>query len=77
MNPEAFSFNVEIDDEYITVMWQRLPTALEIITRYPEFQLRFKYSDISSDTVKAMLRDMDIPDPLSKSIITRISATAS
>ncbi len=77
MNPEAFKFDVDIDDEYIIVRWQRLPSALEIFSRYPELQLRFKYSDISSDTVKAMLRDMEVPDTLSKTIMTRITANAS
>ena len=78
MNPEAFSFNVDIDDEYITVWWRRSPSStLDILTRYPELQLRFRYRDISSDTVEAMLRDMEVPDQMSKSIMTRVTANAS
>ncbi len=76
MNPETFSFDVDIDDEFITVRWERLPTALEMLTRYPQFQIRFKYNDISSDTVRSMLRDMEVPAHVSDAIITRITATA-
>lgn len=78
MNPGAFSFDVDIDDEYITVRWQRSPSStLDMLTRYPELQLRFRYHDISSDTVRAMLRDMEVPDQLSKTIMTRVTANAS
>ena len=78
MNPEAFKFNVEIDEEYIRVIWTRLPFASELtaISRYPELQVQFKYRDISSDTVRAMLRDMEVPDSLSKAILTRITVNA-
>lgn len=78
MNPEAFSFDVDIDDEYITVKWQRSnPSELEANSRYPELQLRFNYREISIDTVRSMLRDMEVPGQLSNAIITRITATAS
>lgn len=78
MNPEAFNFNVAIDDEFIVVTWTRAPAAPDILalTRYPELQMRFRYRDISTDTVSAMLRDMEVPDPLSKAVMTRISANA-
>ncbi len=74
MKTEEFRFDIDIEDEYITVTWQRLPHAFDVLSRYPEFRLRFKYSDISCDTVEAMLRDMEVPDQLSRSIITRIAA---
>ncbi len=76
MNPEAFKLDVAIDDNFVVVTWTRLPYMPDIMamTRYPELEMRFNYRDISTDTVRAMLRDMDVPDPLSKGIMTRIAA---
>jgi len=76
MNPEAFKLDVAIDDNFVVVTWTRLPFRSDIMamTRYPELEMRFNYRDISTDTVRAMLRDMDVPDPLSKGIMTRIAA---
>ncbi len=78
MGPEAFKFKFFIDEEYIQVNWERLPTAsaLTALSRYPELQIRFNYRDISNDTVRAMLRDMEVPDSLMKAIMTRITANA-
>lgn len=78
MNPEAFNFNIAIDDSYIVVRWTRLPhvTDMRALSPYPELELRFNYRDISNDTVRAMLRDMEVPDSLSKPILTRIAANA-
>lgn len=75
MNPEAFKLDVAIDDNFVVVTWTRIP-YVSAMTRYPEFEMRFNYRDISTDTVRAMLRDMDIPAPLSKGIMTRIGANA-
>ncbi len=76
MNPEAFKVNLDIDEEYITVRWIREPYVRDMVamSRYPELQFRFKYRDISKDTVTAMLRDMEVPHSLSKAIMTRIAA---
>ena len=78
MNPEAFKLTFAVDNDFITLNWKRMshvPQALAV-SRYPELEMRFNYRDISKDTVVAMLRDMDIPDPLSKAILTRIAANA-
>lgn len=73
---EEYNFNVSIDGQYITVVWERLPMAAGILdsVRYPKLQMSFKYDDISSDTVQAMLRDMGVPDPQSKAVMTYITA---
>lgn len=78
MNPEAFKLDVAIDDNFVVVTWTRLPFMSDTmaLTRYPELEMRFNYRDISTDTVRAMLRDMDVPGPLSKGIMTRIAANA-
>ena len=78
MNPEAFKIDVAVDNNIVIVKWTRLPYAPDILamTRYPELEMRFNYRDISSDTVRAMLKDMEVPDPLSKTIMTRIAANA-
>ena len=78
MNPEAFKLDVAVDDSVVVVTWTRLRSVPDImaVTRYPKLEMRFNYRDISTDTVMAMLRDMDVPDPLSKGIMTRIAANA-
>ena len=72
----AYVYNVEVMGKFITVKWKR-DESFEPPGRYPELQFRFNYRDISSDTVRAMLRDMEVPDPLSKAVMTRITADAS
>lgn len=47
------------------------------MARYPELQLRFTYRDISLDTTGVMLKNMEVPSPVSKGILTRIAAIAS
>lgn len=79
VNPSAFKINLAMDDDEITINWVRLPQAgdpLSNATPYRELQFSFKYTDISKDTVQAMLRDMAVPDALSKAIMTRILARA-
>lgn len=78
MNHQAYNFNVAVDDEFIVVTWTRATAAPDMLalSRYPELQMRFKYRDISTATVSAMLRDMEVPGPLSKAVLTRISANA-
>lgn len=79
MVAQQFNFDIDVDDEYITVRWKRLP-GLEYtgaMSRYPELKLRFTYRDIALDTVGAMLKDMEVPAAISKGILTRITASAS
>lgn len=78
MSPEEFNIDFLIDEQYITVVWERLPMSRGILAsvRYPKLQMKFKYDDISTDTVQAMLRDMEVPPPLSKAIMTRVAANA-
>ena len=78
MLTEAFDCNVDINDEFITVRWTRLPHVPDTgwLNRYPEFQIRFRYRDISTDTVSSMLKDMDVPSRLQKAIMTRVAANA-
>ena len=78
MNPEAFKISFAVDNDFIILNWKRLPNVPETMamSRYPELEMKFNYRDIANDTVVAMLRDMEIPDSLSKAIMTRIAANA-
>ena len=78
MNPEAFKLTFAVDDNVVILTWKRLPYVPDLLamTLYPELEMRFNYRDISKDTVTAMLRDMEVPDPFSKAIMTRIAANA-
>lgn len=78
MNPEAFKVSFTVDDNIVVLTWKRLQDASDLLamTQYPELEMRFNHRDISKDTVRAMLRDMEIPDPFSKAIMTRIAANA-
>lgn len=78
MNHDAFRFNFSIDEENITVVWKRLPeySSGEALSRYPELEISFNYREISSDTVRAMLRDMEVPPSISKAIMTRVESHA-
>ncbi len=62
-----------------TVRWNRLPGQSYDgpMSRYLELQMRFTYRDISLDTIGAMLKDMEAPAPISKGILTRITASVS
>ncbi len=75
MNPQKYKFDFAVDDEYITVKWELLPGRSDLVP-YPELQIRFQHSDISKDTVQAMLQDMFVPESLCKVIMTRINAYA-
>ncbi len=79
MLPQQFNFDIDVDEEHITVRWKRLPGQSYdgAMSRYPELQLRFTCRDISLDTIGAMLKEMEAPAPISKGILTRITASAS
>lgn len=79
MIPQQFNFDIDVDEEYITIRWKRLPGQSYdgAMARYPELQLRFTYRDISLDTIGVMLKDMEVPSQISKGIVTRITAFAS
>lgn len=76
MNPTGYVYNVEVKGEVITVKWKRNNEAISLI-RYPEIEFSFDYPNISTDTVRAMLRDMEVPDFLANAVMTRIAADAS
>ena len=76
MSTDSVVYNVEVSGEYITVKWMSSPNAIPL-PRYPELEFRFDYMDISADTVRAMLRDMEVPDPLANAVMTRITAGVS
>ncbi len=78
MNPEAFNFDFGIEGDYLVLTWTRLEHAsnLTALSRYPELKMRIKYPDISTDTVRAMLRDLEVPKQLSQAILTLIAAQA-
>jgi len=78
MYPDTFKLTYAFDDDFVILNWKRLSFAPdnEIASRYPEVEMRFNFRDIARDTVVAMLRDMDVPDPVSKSIMTYIAANA-
>ena len=82
-----YNLNVEIDDEHIIVTWKKVPPELAIfseltpqfreeITRYPQLSIQINYRDIASDTVREMLRDLEIPDSMSKAIMAQIATPA-
>ena len=74
MSAEAYNFELCIDGDYIIVKWRQKPDAVPA-PRYEEFDIRFNYRDISRDTVRAMLTDMQVPASASKAIMTRITAS--
>ena len=78
MNPESFKLTYAFDNESVILNWKRLAHAPDnlIASKYPEVEMRFNFRDIARDTVIAMLRDMDVPDPVSRSILTYIAANA-
>ena len=75
LDPTGYVFSVEVKGEVITVKWKRNNEAISLI-RYPAIEFSFDYPNISSDTVKAILRDMEVPDFLANAVMTRISADA-
>lgn len=78
MNPESFKLTYAFDNESVILNWKRLAHAPDnlIASRYPEVEMRFNYRDTARDTVIAMLRDLEVPDSVSKSILTYIAANA-
>ena len=78
MNPEAFNFDFGIEGDFLVLKWTRLQQASELtaLSRYPELKMRFNYRDISTDTVGAMLKDLEVPHQFSEAIMTLIAAQA-
>ncbi len=76
MNPKGYVYNVEVMGKVITVKWKHDKDSATW-SRYPEIEFSFDYLNISADTVRAMLRDMEVPDFLANAVMTRISADAS
>ena len=78
MNPEAYNFDFGIEDDYLVLTWTRLPQASDLVamSRYPELKMRFKYRDISTDTVGAMLKNLEVPRQFSEAIQTLIATQA-
>ncbi len=78
MNPEAFTFDFEIDGNYLVLTWVRMQGASRLVSgsRYPELKMRFNYRDVSSDTVSAMLKNLEVPRQFSQAILTLIAAQA-
>lgn len=78
MSPESFKLTYAFDNDFVVLNWKRLPQAPDDLPapRYPEVEMRFNFRDIARDTVVAMLRDLYVPDPVSKSILTYIAANA-
>ena len=73
MTLEDTSLQIDIDHENITVKWKRRPD-IDVGSRYKDFQIKFGYRDISKDTVRAMLRDIQAPVTVSDAIMTRVYA---
>lgn len=77
MKPNAYEISFVIDGEYIAVTWTLAPElAGSWDYRYPKLEMQFKYTDISQDTVKAMLREMEVPNTILKTVMTSIAAHA-
>ncbi len=78
MNPEAYNFDFGIEDDYLVLTWTRLHHASDFFasSRYPELKMRFKYRDISTDTVSAMLKNLEVPQQFDQAIQTLIAAQA-
>ena len=75
LDPAEYVFSLEVKGEVITVKWKR-DNAAPSRSRYPEIEFSFDFLNISADTVRAMLRDMEVPDSLANAVMTRISANA-
>lgn len=78
MNPEVYNFDFGIEGDYLVLTWTRLQHASDLValSRYPELKMRFKYRDISTDTVSAMLDNLEVPYQFSQAIQTLIAAQA-
>jgi len=76
MKPKGYVYNVEVMDKVITVKWKHDEESATW-SRYPEIEFSFDYLNISMDTVRAMLRDMEVPEFLANAVMTRITADAS
>ena len=76
MSPSGYVYNVEVMGKVITIKWKH-DNASATWSRYPEIEFSFDYLNISEDTVRAMLRDMEVPDFLANAVMTRIAADVS
>ena len=78
MKPESYNFDFGIEDDYLVLTWTRLQHTndMDALLRYPELKMRIKYRDISTDTVRAMLQDLEVPRQFSRAIMTLIAAQA-
>lgn len=78
MNPNTFKLTWQFDNDVVILNWTRLPHIPDSLAtpRYPEVEMRFNFRDIARDTVVAMLRDLEVPVPVSDAILTYIAANA-
>ena len=78
MNPDSYNFEFGIEDDYLVLTWTRLEITndVEALSRYPKLKMRIKYGDISTDTVSAMLQNLQVPRQFSRAILTLIAAQA-
>ncbi|MDE2774529.1 MAG: hypothetical protein OXI77_01180 [Chloroflexota bacterium] len=78
MKPKAYNFDFGIEDDYLVLTWTRLQDTSDVdaLLSYPELKMRIKYRDISTDTVSAMLRNLEVPHQFSQAILTLIAAQA-
>lgn len=78
MNSETYKLTFVVENDVIVLHWKRKPHVTEEMakSRYPELEMRLNYRDICKSTVVAMLRDLEVPDSVSKAILTRIAANA-
>ena len=76
MNTGAFNFDFGIEGDYLVLKWTRLEQASDAVaqSRYPELKMRIRYREISTDTVGAMLKNLEVPRQFSQAILTLISA---
>jgi hypothetical protein len=78
MNPTTFKLTYGFEKDFVILNWTRLSHLPDTFaeSRYPEVEMRFNYRDTARDTAIAMLRDLEVPDSVSKSILTYIAANA-
>jgi len=82
MNLNDYEVTCEVNEEYITVQWELAPHAkivglnssISTPDRYPKLTVHFKYRDITKDTLRAMLRDMRLPEAQSKGLLTLVQS---
>ena len=78
MNPYVYHLEFGIEANYVVLTWKRLQQTSdeEALSRYPELTMRINFRDICTDTVSAMLRDLEVPRQLSQAIMTHVNAQA-